>query len=523
MDQPTIHSYINYGRQSSDIKNRVNSLNALLEAGADVDEREVDKGRTPLQAACWEKDDGAIIRVLLKHGASVATVDNNGDTALHGAAFHSEGFRKWPLDQWWRSEGLPVPASAARELEEDEPWGALEAVKALVEAGADPNALNPRTGYTPLHWASINTDPPYLEALEILHELGGQVSWPCRAGWRPMDFLVARGDEKAADLKERFVRAALKESSEGFENLAAGRLKEFSFESPQIMMWDAVVYNDPILLETALSAGADPNLPMAAEEYEKWFYRAMVNGILLTDGPFYEYNFYVLFEALGKIEVLKVLLAHGTEIVTWSYYWERPLLRYVIEPLCGVDNQVETLVCLLEAGADVDMRFEGSFGRGRTALQYACWEKLDGAIIMTLLRYGASVTAVDDDGNTALHGAGYHDEGYKNWPLDYDNADFSPEYIEKYQPWGAREAVNALVDAGADPNAINPDNGYTPMHWAVVHSYAYLQFLEALFERGGRVDIPDKKGMRPVDFYYEGDYPEAEALRKKFKDSMGES
>lgn len=84
--------------------------------------------------------------------------------------------------------------------------------------------------------------------------------------------------------------------------------------------------------------------------------------------------------------------------------------------------------------------------------------------------------------------------------------------------WGAREAVNVLVDAGADPNAVNPSNGDTPMHGpAFHHIYAYLPFLEALFERGGRVDLPNKKGLCPVDFLYHEDNPKAEALRERFK------
>ena len=167
---------------------------------------------------------------------------------------------------------------------------------------------------------------------------------------------------------------------------------------------------------------------------------------------------------------------------------------------CNLENRLDALTALLDSGADVDERDNE---KGRTPLQAACWEKDDGAVIRTLLKYGAFVTATDNNGDTALHLAAFYDEGYKKWPLDYSNADFDPEYIEKYHPWGAKEAVNALVDAGADPNAISPNDGNTPMHWAAVfHIYAYLEFLEALFERGGAGGYSQQKRSAPHGFFF---------------------
>lgn len=293
----------------------------------------------------------------------------------------------------------------------------MEAVETLVAAGADPNAVNHRTGYTPPHYASLPDGPPYVECLEALVRLGGKVTRPCRAGWRPMDFQVEQGDERAAALKDALARAALNEDEAAIKAEAEERLAAFSFESPRIMMWDAVVYNDPATLKAALAAGADQNQPLSAEEYEKWHYRAVVNGLLMNLSEFSDCKLYVLFESLGKPEVLKVLLEAGTRLVNHYDYFDAPLLHHVINPMIVMDNKVETLVCLLEAGSEVDMRDAGN--HGRTALQYVCAEKFDGAYIEALLKYGASVHAVDNYGDTALHCAGFFDEGYKIWKRDY--------------------------------------------------------------------------------------------------------
>lgn len=184
---------------------------------------------------------------------------------------------------------------------------------------------------------------------------------------------------------------------------------------------------------------------------------------------------------------------------------------------CGDQRLLNTLEVLLAEGVDIDER-DGK--TGRTALQAACWEKTDGALIRFLLKHGASVGAVDFNGNTALHGAAYHSGGFKKWTLDRPEDDREAGHLN---PWSALETIAALIAAGADPNAVNPQNGNTPMHWAAVHhGYAYLPFLEVLFERGGRVDLRNKNGLRPADFFYYDHDLKAEALRKKFRQALRE-
>lgn len=493
-------------------RQRLHLMELLLQAGAEVDAPSLFRGLTPLAIACLGKQDGALISLLLKYGASARAVDDNGDTALHWAADHNDGYSQWTLDLHWRSEGLDVPEKIDRRVDQIEPWGARELVTALVRAGADPNAVSPRTGHTPMHIASVKDEKPYVEFLTVLQEMGGLVTWPNRAGRRPLDFSVVQDDQRAAALKKRFLAAAELEDEEGIKALAAEKMAAYSFESTQIMMWDAVSENDPSSLRAALAAGADPRLPLSPEEYQAWLDRVYGDRGIEIDGT--PHNFYVIFEALEHIEILKILLAAGASPSTvWTCNYLKPIIHEVVEPgLYMGDDPVAVLALLLGAGAEVDARDD----EGRTALQNACRDKVDGALISLLLKYGASVQAVDNDGNTALHHAGIH---HLRWPADY--SDFRPEEERHQDPWGARQAVEALVAAGADPNAVNPNNGDTPMHSAAEsHDFAYVEFLEALFEKGGRVDIFNHDGWRPADFFCFEDNPKAMALKGRFKQAL---
>ncbi len=60
-------------------------MKLLIDAGADVDRRDPDTGRTPLHAAVAAGPDGdspAIVTVLLAAGADVNATTNDGATAL---------------------------------------------------------------------------------------------------------------------------------------------------------------------------------------------------------------------------------------------------------------------------------------------------------------------------------------------------------------------------------------------------------------------------------------------------------
>jgi ankyrin repeat protein len=103
---------------------------------------------------------------------------------------------------------------------------------------------------------------------------------------------------------------------------------------------------------------------------------------------------------------------------------------------CILDGDIEGVRALLDAGYDLETRFEG--GSGCAALSLAAQYHLVELVELFLAR-GARVDARDDTGHTALH------------------------HVTRD---GSRAAMEALLAAGADPNAVSAV-GRTPLHLAL--------------------------------------------------------
>ncbi len=113
------------------------AIRALLEAGADVNEKDAD-GHTPLRRALrWARID--VISLLIEAGADVNGKDKDGCTLLHRAARH----------------------------------GNTDAVRALLKAGADVNGAS-RWKETPLDLA---IQLGRTNCISVLREFGGKRSW----------------------------------------------------------------------------------------------------------------------------------------------------------------------------------------------------------------------------------------------------------------------------------------------------------------------------------------------------------
>ena len=322
-------------------------------------------------------------------------------------------------------------------------------------------------------------------------------------------------------------------------------------EDRQLELWDAAEAGDPAGVLAALARGADPDQPLPGSEYRAWLAdpkrrkARVVNDSGLTDK-----KFYVLFEALEKSAVLEALLTARPrlDVVNDNYYEDRPTaVHQLVHPWYREeedDHAPALLKSLLAAGAPLERLYQG-----HTPLQLICRRKGRLDLLEILLAHGASVKVIDQEGYSILHLATVDWSFEELWLREsiargtYHTADGQPvglgragwmrlDQSDYYKPigpytpkaeddlydpaslWGVREVVKALVAAGADPNAVNPHTGDTPLHMRS-DGRIHLESMEALLEFGARADIRNHDGCLPSDFFFREDDPEALALQRR--------
>jgi ankyrin repeat protein len=178
----------------------VEGIRMLLERGADPTAQDKD-GKTPLHFAS-ERENVEGIRMLLEKGADPTAQDKDGKTPLHFASEgecgqHSDasraGRRSDSTGQGWHD-------TIALLLSE---WGNVEAIRMLLEKGADPTAQD-KVGKTPLHFALQKGN---VEGIRMLLEKGADPTAQDKDGKTPLHFALQKGNvegirmllEKGAD------------------------------------------------------------------------------------------------------------------------------------------------------------------------------------------------------------------------------------------------------------------------------------------------------------------------------------
>jgi ankyrin repeat protein len=210
-------------------KNDLESAKLLLNAGLDANTPTAD-GTTPLLAALykWDPPKGTFIpgrgapatagssqrfnpnlamaSLLLDHGASVKAIDGSGYTPLHGAALAVAKAARSGA----RLRGAYGQNAAALALGTDDVAAtlpdALNIVRRLLDAGADPNAkttyptggpagdvrINPAPpGSTPLHIAASSNS---VELVKLLTAKGANPNQLRKDGHSPLSASVLAGD-----------------------------------------------------------------------------------------------------------------------------------------------------------------------------------------------------------------------------------------------------------------------------------------------------------------------------------------
>jgi uncharacterized protein len=373
------------------------AVGALLHDGSDVNAAQVD-GMTALHWAAYH-DDVEAVYLLLSDAADASAVNRYGVTPLslactNGNAAIVELVLDAGADPNVALPGGETPLMIAART------GRLDAVQALLDHGADVNAREHRR-QTALMWAAAEGHVPVVEAL--LHA-GADHDATLRSGFTPLMFAVREGRCEAA--------MRLIEAGADVNETMRPRRGDGKVSAPLLM----AVENGHFELAVALlEAGADPKAH--PEGYAALHAITSVRKPIRGDGnppPRGSGD-------LSSIDIVRQLVAHGADLdmrlergtsergrftTTGSTAFlmaaracDVPLMNLLVE--LGADPEIPNAdnCSPLLAAAGV-----GALGDGDEA---AGTDEESIAAVAALLDLGADVNAVDDNGETAMHGAAY--------------------------------------------------------------------------------------------------------------------
>lgn len=376
-----------------------------LEAGAKP-ETANEYGVTPLSLACTNGSE-AVVRLLLDAQADPNGVLPGGETVLMTAA----------------RTGLPGP------------------VRLLIERGAKVDARE-RKGQTAIMWAAAEG---HLEVVDLLLKAGADFRTPLASGFTPLFFAVREGRSP--------VVFRLLEAGANINALMQPGGKNGASRGKSLTPLILAIENGHFELSASLlKAGADPNLQPTG--YGALHAIALTRKPIRGDGdppP-------IGSGRLGSLDLVRELARQQADIdlrlekgssgrgrftTTGSTPFllaaragDIPLMRLLLElkadaRLPNADNASPLL-----AAAGV-----GALGDGDEA---AATEEEAVDTVKLLLELGADINAVDDNGETAMHGAAY-------------------------QSWS--KVVQLLADRGAKADVWNRKNkwGWTPLLIAQGH------------------------------------------------------
>lgn len=168
------------------------------------------------------------------------------------------------------------------------------------------------------------------------------------------------------------------------------------------------------------------------------------------------------------------------------------------------NNEVEAYVLALREGADL----EAQTAEGTTAIVWAAQNCANPDVVRFLARSGAKLDAADNLGRTALiNAAGFNDNvEVLNTLLEAGALTEAREamfgatalmYASAFRTQQAVEAITALIDAGADLEALN-DQGRTPLLFAAQHT-DNADVIRTLLAAGADAKATDETGKSVLD------------------------
>ncbi len=376
---------------------------SLLKAGADANSTQTD-GTTALHWAAYN-DDMNTAKLLIGSGADVNAVNNYGVPPLSLACTNrNAALVKLLLDAGAdpnaaRQGGETILMTAAR-------TGSLEAAAALLAHGADPNALE-RNGQSALMWASAEG---HARVVEALIDAGGDFWLTLKSGFNAMFFAVREG-------RIDVVRTLLRAGVDVNEPLHRKGRPRYQFADSGMSPLLLAIENGHFELAVALlEAGADPNderTGFTPLHTMTWVRKPKVSDFGSDPAPEGSGN-------LSSLQFVRTLVAMGADVNARLENGKSDAPKINVKGatpfLFAADKaDVRLMKALLELGADPFLpNVEGTTplmaaaGLGTTApLEEAGTEEEALEATKLLLELGADINAVDDNGETVMHGAAY--------------------------------------------------------------------------------------------------------------------
>jgi ankyrin repeat protein len=431
------------------------SLAALLACASIALAQTSPDGTTPLHRAV-QQEDLAAVESLLKAGADAKVANRYGVTPVILAATTGNGpiterlLRAGADANSSMPDGETVLMTAAR-------TGKVEALQALLAKGADVKRREPAKGQTALMWAAAENNAA---AIKVLVAAGAAVQERSAGGsFTPFLFAVRGGHVDAS-------RALLDAGAKIDDALPDGT-------SALVLATLNAHYE---LAAFLVDKGANPNAAAqgwTALHQIAWSRRH--NAGFNLPGPVATGN-------LDSLDLARKLVRAGADVNA----------RQTKEPRDGNRNQQNRI--------------------GATPFLLAA-KSADVPLLRTLLELGADPSLKTNNNTTPLMVAA----GVGIWAPGEN-----PGTHEE-----ALAAVKLLLDLGADVNAID-DNGDTALHGAVYRGGA-ISVIQALADKGARLDVVNKKNWMPVTAADGVEYtpavlkryPEAAALLRKLMRERG--
>ncbi len=435
---------------------------ALLDEGVDINLARADGATALLWAA--HLDDIEIAERLIAAGADVNRADDHGVTPLERAAENAS----LPMIETLLAAGADANAaqkSGLTPLMTAARTGSEAIARALLDAGADVNATVRATRSTALMWA---VSEPHPAVVRLLLDAGADPLVSTIKGFTPLMFAARNGDIETA--------------------------------------------------RALIAAGADINAPSADETYLLPFTivagQAQFALFLIDEGA----------DPNGTMNGVPALNAAAGGVGTWLGDWYRRhgrggLYSRASAARLGARARLPLVRALLDAGADPNGRItasamimsyigypkKGAFEpfacgtgdlRGATPLWVAAFD-MNGAagqvfnrgasrtstgieVLETLLAAGADQHLTTDDGTTPLMAA-----------AGLGRATYTPREPRGVRSSSAEAAVELLVEAGGDVNAVN-EADFTALHGAAFRGLN--EVIEYLVAQGADIDARDFRG-----------------------------